>query len=220
MISPMGLLTEPCVQDYVVALDRALVGPRRAKRDLLDEVVGHLEDAADAYVRAGYTPAAAGRLATADFGPVAELAPAFQSTLAVTASRRPVWILLAALLPQPFLWDGGLQLAAEAHAKAPDGWFYAVLNQGVETGGGLILALAVLALLVTTVGNRWLRVDRAAARATAWFTIGAAAFVPLTGIGLTALSGGRPELWLLVGVALVLPMAAAILSARRALAAC
>lgn len=219
-IATMGLRTEPSVRDYVLRLDRALVGPRRAKRDLLDEVVGHLEDAVDAYAAAGYDGPAAARLALDDFGAVAEVAPAFQSTLAVASSRRTAWTLLVTLLAQPFLWDGGIDLASSAHAQAPDGWVYALLDRGIEAGGGLVLLLTVVALLVTGVGHRWLRVDRLVARVTAWFTIGAAVFVPATGVSMTLMSGGQPTLWLLIGVLLVLPMALTALSARRTLAAC
>jgi len=220
MLSPMGVLTEPGVQDYVVALDRALVGPRRAKRDLLDEVVGHLEDAVDAYSRAGYASAAAARLALADFGSVAEVAPGFQSTLAVAASRRTAWTLLGALSLQPFLWDGGLNLAGRSHSRDPDTWVFAVLDQAIETGGLLVLLGSALAILVTGVCRRWLRADLAAARVTAWFTIGSAVSMPLVAFSMTAMSGGRPVLWVLLVLLLFLPLGAAAASARRTLAAC
>ncbi|MCD4533427.1 permease prefix domain 1-containing protein [Nocardioides sp. cx-169] len=216
----MTLSAEPQVRDYVVALDRTLVGPPRAKADLLEEVAGHLEDAVEAYEGAGYASPDAARLALEDFGAVPEVAPAFQSTLAIAASRRTAWTLLAGLGLQPFLWDGGLDLADSSHAQAPDGWLYAVLDQAIETGGGLLLLGAVLALLLTGVGHRWLNADRAVARATAWFTIGAATFVPLTAVSMTAMTGGRAGLWLLLAVLLLGPMSAAAQSARRTLAAC
>ena len=87
-MAPMG------VAGYLAELDAALVGPRRVRRDLVREAGDHLEDATDAYRRAGRDSSEAERLAVRDFGTLDEIAPAFQTTLAVAASRRTAWLLL------------------------------------------------------------------------------------------------------------------------------
>ena len=77
-------------EPYVAALDSALDGPRRVRRGLVTEARDHLDDATDAYRRAGYETVEAERLAVADFGELDEVVPAFQTTLAVAASRRTI----------------------------------------------------------------------------------------------------------------------------------
>jgi hypothetical protein len=204
--------------DYLRRLDDALVGPRRVKRDLLREAADHLEDAAYAYRDAGYDEPDAASMAVADFGAVDEVAPAFQTTLAVASSRRTAWMLFAFLAIQPFLWDGGLSLADAR--SAPEGVVYAVLDIAVEVVGAVMLLSAVLLVAATGIGNRWLRAGRTLARLTGLVTIGAALWITLTGISMTLLSSGlEPVHWAMLGVFIVAPMSLTAASARRTLAA-
>lgn len=206
---------------YLDRLGARLVGPRRARRDLLQEVADHLEDATDAYRAAGYDVADAAALARRDLGTVDELVPAFQETLAVAASRRTAWILLGALVLQPFLWDNGVDLAAASHVKSPDEPVFRLLDLAVEAGGFVVIVGAVLALAATGVGHRWFRIGRPVARATAVFALAAGPAVVLVGVAMTAMSAGpRWSLWLLVLAFLVVPFGVAGVSARRTLAAC
>ena len=94
------------VAGYLAELDAALVGPARVRRDLVREAGDHLEDATEAYQRAGRDAGEAEHLALRDFGTLDEIVPAFQTTLAVAAARRTAWLLLGILAIQPFLWTG------------------------------------------------------------------------------------------------------------------
>lgn len=206
---------------YLSELDAALVGPARDRRDLVQEAADHLEDATEAYERAGYPRDEAEQRAAADFGTVGEVAPGFQITVALASARRTAWILFAALAIQPFLWDGSLDVAGVAHASEPDTVLYGVLDTLVEVGGFLALLGTVSLLLLTTVAQRRVRIGRPVALLAGWFTIGAAVVVPLLALAMTALSG---HVTLLLAVAVLLlmiaPLGTAALSARRTLAAC
>jgi len=211
-MAPMG------VAGYVAELDAALVGPRRVRRDLVREAGDHLEDATDAYRRAGLDSSEAERLALRDFGTIDEIAPAFQTTLAVAASRRTAWLLLAILSIQPFLWDGGL---ASADTPPPDGLFYAVLDVFVEVVGGAAIVAVILLVAATGIGNRWFRAGRGIARLTGYVALGSAVMTKLVGIAMTAMSeGASPVSWLMLAVFILVPMSVAGASARRTLAAC
>ena len=203
---------------YVAALDAALVGPGRVRRGLVQEARDHLEDATDAYVRAGYAEVESQRRAVEDFGRLEEVVPAFQSTLAVASSRRTAALLLGVLSIQPFLWDGGHQ-AAENHA--PDGLAYAVLDVGIEVVGGLFIVGAALLLLATGIGHRWFDVGRPVARATSALALLAASMTTAIGVTMTLLSGGvAASHWAMLLVFLWAPMSLTAVSARRTLATC
>jgi hypothetical protein len=206
---------------YLARLDAALVGPAHTRRSLVREAADHLDDATDALVRAGHDEAAAARRAVADFGTVAEVAASFQTTLAVAASRRTAWLLMIVLGCQPFLWDSGLNLSTESHhATRPDSWLVQALDQVIEIGGGLMLAGALVALVVTGIGNRWWLVGRSTARITGVFALVATAFVPVTCVVMTVASGGATVgFWALVLALMVLPLSGVAASARRTLAA-
>jgi hypothetical protein len=202
---------------YVRHLDAALVGPRRPKRDLVREAGDHLEDATEAYRAAGYDPDTAQEMAVADFGTVEEIAPSFQTTLAVASSRRTAWLLFAALGMQPFLWDGPLG----PNEPDPDGLFYAILDVAVEFGGGLMILTSLCLLVATGIGNRWFAAGRGIARLTSFTTIGAAVSIKLSAIAMVLLSSGAdPRLWLMFAAFIVVPMSVAGASARRTLATC
>jgi hypothetical protein len=205
-------------EEYVAALDGALVGPARVRRGLVQEARDHLEDAASALGDAGYDPAEAERRAVEEFGGLDEIVPAFQTTLAVAASRRTAVLLLAALSIQPLLWDGPL---GRDDTPAPDGLLFAVLDHAVEWGGGLMIATALTLLVATGLGNRWFVAGRSLARLTAMTTILCSAAIEVLALSLVLLSsGGDPVAWSMFGAFILVPFAASASQARRTLALC
>jgi hypothetical protein len=215
----MGDMADPR-PDYLARLEAALVGPARTRRSLVREAADHLDDATAALVAAGYGEEAAARRAVEDFGSVREVAAAFQTTLAVASSRRTAWLLLVVLGYQPFLWDSGLELASETHALRPDFWLVGTLDAVIETGGAITLVGAVVAIVLTGIGNRWWAAGRATARLTAGFTFVSCAFVPVTCVAMSLAAGGSTAgFWAEVLALMMLPLAGVALSARRTLAA-
>ncbi|WP_344104053.1 permease prefix domain 1-containing protein [Myceligenerans crystallogenes] len=207
------------VTTYLDELGKALVGPARVRRDLLREAAGHLEDATEAHAAAGLTETDAAARAVADFGSVAEVAPGFQTTLAVASARRTAWLLFGVLVVQPFLWDGGL--IRFDSTPAPGGPLYATLGTAVETTGAVTMALAALLLVATRIGARRAGTGRSLAVATAGVAMISAALMVGTGLALTALGAGRdPAGWILVTALVVVPMGFITASARRTLATC
>jgi hypothetical protein len=205
---------------YLRRLDATLIGPRRARRDLLREVADHLEDATEAYVAAGYDASAAAVLARRDFGTVAEVAAGLQTTLGVAAARRALVLFVLACLPQAFLWDGGLGLAKGAHSAAPDSAVYRLLDLVIERGGFVALLVAVAGLVVTGVGQRWVRPGPRLLRAVSASTLAAAVLVVATGVSMTAMSSGAaPLLWLELALLMVAPLVCVARSAHAAYAA-
>jgi len=206
-------------QEYVAALDGALVGPARVRRGLVREARDHLEDAASALGEAGYEPHEAERRAVEEFGRLDEIVPAFQTTLAVAASRRTAWMLLAALSIQPLIWDG--PLGRHDDTRRPDGWLFTLLDHTVEWGGSLMIAAALALLVATTIGNRWFAVGRSMARFTAVTTIACSAAVKVLGLSLILLASSTdPVGWLMFGVFILVPFAMSSAQARRTLALC
>jgi hypothetical protein len=203
---------------YVTALDHSLVGPRRVRRGLVQEARDHLDDASAALSDAGYDRAEAERIAVADFGDLDEIVPAFQTTLAVAASRRTAWMLFAVLSIQPFLWDGPLGLD---NGPPPDGVAFSVLDHAVEYGGGAMILVALAMLVASSIGNRWFRAGRGIARVTAITTLGSAASIVLIGLAMVLLSSGTDPLpWLLFLAFIIVPFGLTGAQARRTLVLC
>jgi hypothetical protein len=211
MIGPMT------VGPYLAELDAALAGPRRVRRDLLQEARDHLTDATDAYRRAGYDAVEAERQAVTDFGTVDEIAPAFQTTLAVAASRRTTWLLLAGLMIQPFVWDGPLS----RHPDTTSHGLVGFLDVSVEYVGGAMIVAALLLTVASGIGNRWFHAGRGIARLTSYVVIGAAFTIKVIGVLMVLLSSGFAlGPWVMVLAFLVVPFSIAASSARRTLALC
>lgn len=212
-----GMIEGMAVAPYLADLDTALAGPARVRRDLLQEARDHLTDATDAYLRGGYDQAEAERQAVADFGTVDEVAPAFQTTLAVAASRRTSWMLLAILVCQPLLWDGPFS----SHDPPPEGLFFAILDKGVEYVGGAMIVAALVLVVACGIGNRWFHAGRGIARLTSYVTIGSAVTIKLAGISMLLLSSGFALLpWAMFLTFIVVPFSVAAASGRRTLAIC
>ncbi|MPZ97338.1 MAG: hypothetical protein GEU96_21085 [Propionibacteriales bacterium] len=209
------------VESYVAALDRTLVGPRRARRDLLAEVSDHLSDAAEAYLHAGLDPEAAEQRALSDFGTVDEIAPDYQTELGLVQGRHTAGLMFVVLLIQPFLWQGGLPWASGEAATASK--FYDVLDALVESGGAISIAVAAVCALACGVGTRYVGFRRQVARVTAVATLVVCGALPVLALLLsTQPNVGGPSLGaalLWATALLVLPMAVVARSARRCLAA-
>lgn len=93
------------IAEYAVALDRALLGPRRTRRCMVAEARAGLRDAAAAYRDGGAAPERAAALAVRDFGPVAVVAPEFQDELTARQGRWAA-VLFAIVFPAMlFGWD-------------------------------------------------------------------------------------------------------------------
>lgn len=209
------------VDVYLADLRAAIPGPSWTRRDLLREAGDHLEDATDAYTAVGYTPTEAEALALRDFGSVDDIAPGFRDTVAIGAARRTAVLLVLVMLPQAFLWDGGIELGASAHSAAPDSGLFHVLDIIIGYVGTAGALGALLALVVTAIGQRWLPVGRRTARLTAAWSMATATIVPIIGFTMLALTGGLTVALALSALALMAaPFALVALSAQRTLAAC
>jgi hypothetical protein len=201
---------------YLLDLNRALRGPRRAKADLLAEARGALVDATEAAEARGLTTVAAEQLAVAQFGAVAEVAPSYQAELATAQSRRTSLLILAVFLAQCFLWDD-----ASAATGGPYGW----LLQTVKWSGGAVMLGAFAAVWLSGPGARRFGVRLSTARLTGWFGISAVTAYTATGLVLTGLQlGDTGTLLGLDGMArttafLFLPLAVIAASAWRCLMA-
>lgn len=137
------------IAEYVVALRRALHGPRRTLRCMVDEAHTGLADAAAAYRDGGVAPEQAAVLAVRDFGPVAELAPEFQDELTARQSRWAA-VLLAVVFPAmlfgwDLLWTSGA--VRREPSATPDVVRVLALVQDVMTA---VVGAAALVLLVST----------------------------------------------------------------------
>jgi hypothetical protein len=129
---------------HLAELARSVRGPGRARRSVLREVHDGLDDAADAYRRAGVDADRAARLAVRDFGPVAEVAPLYQDELAAAEGKRTA-VLLAVGVPVvvlswSLLWMSGV--AAGPPAPAAVG----ALSVVQDVGAGLATAVALVLL--------------------------------------------------------------------------
>ena len=129
------------IEGHVRRLDRALTGPRRLKADMLREVRHGLLDAAEAYEADGVADPE--RRAIAEFGAVPEVAPAYQSELATSATRSMAIRITAAYGVGAFaanlMWTGA------PWAGAPPPGAFQVLAQVINVvGNGLAVCGAVI----------------------------------------------------------------------------
>ncbi|MDT0310191.1 permease prefix domain 1-containing protein [Streptomyces sp. DSM 44917] len=88
------------VEEYVAALDAALIGPRRAKSRLLAEIRDGLSDTVAAYADAGLTTERAADRAVREFGTPRELIPSCQRELTIAQARHTARVIA---LTAPFL---------------------------------------------------------------------------------------------------------------------
>lgn len=134
------------VEHYVATLGRALPGPRRLRRELLEELRTGLLDAAEAHRRAGLPADEAERRAVSESGNVREIAEDFRAELAAVQGRRAAMVLALTMLAGVVAWDVVWNFAP--HGPAPP---IVVTLAGVVDWAGLaggLSALAAIALLV------------------------------------------------------------------------
>lgn len=206
------------IDAYVRDLDAALHGPRRAKADLLTEARDGLVDASEAYEGTGLTRPEAEHRAVEDFGAVARVAPAYQTELGLTRSRRTGALLCCVLVAQAFVWDHALPAVSPGEAGPPAG-AYAALDRAMETLGGLVLAAALVAVALCGVGVRYLGARPGLVRAVGRLALAASAVFVAGSLALATAAPGPALTVRLTWAAafVVLPLAAVAVSARRCL---
>jgi hypothetical protein len=138
------------VEEHVRRLDRALSGPRRLKADLLREVRHGLADAAEAYEADGHADPE--RRAVEEFGPVREVAPAYQTELAAAASRtlglRVAAIFALLTISADFMWRGAPWTGPQPPA------LYLFLSDTIDRLGVAAAVLGGLGVLVLWLAAR------------------------------------------------------------------
>ncbi|GGS92948.1 permease prefix domain 1-containing protein [Nonomuraea spiralis] len=176
------------IDDYVADLDRALSGPSGPKRDLVVEARDSLSDTADALEADGLERAEAERLAVAEFGPVAEIAPSYQTELTAVAGRRLGLLLFISVPLTALMWS----VVWRVYPTDPSVWvgrpaWYHVVSRLLDIcqlATGLYGGVALLAL---GRGARWIRRPRLVTRSLGVVVWG---MLPIAGAMSLALSYG------------------------------
>lgn len=205
------------IEAYVDEFAAALRAPQRVKRDLVTEVHDSLVDAVEAYEDRGLARHEAEQQAVAEFGDVAELAPAYQAEIALAQGRRAALQVMGVVAAQPLIWDVW-EMVDPARDAAPSAG-YLVVDRMASWIGLAVMVGAALAFLATGVGARVFGAQRAVARCAGWFTLSAATVLVSSGVLLTILSASPSVAvvaWMLSFLAL--PMAWAVVTGRRCLA--
>lgn len=173
------------IDAYLTELGTALRGPRRAKSDLLAEARDHLVDTTEQYERDGLERPAAERAATADFGELAEIVPAYQAELGLAQGHRTALGALCMSAAQPFVWGYAFHWVSGTSTAAPQ-----TADDLVEDLGGLTILLALLAVLAYRFGMRHPKIRTKLAQITGIGALGACAFLASASVLLTAWTGG------------------------------
>ncbi len=194
------------IDSYAERLSRALVGPRRAKADLVTEARHGLLDAAQAHHAAGLPWPEAERLAIAEFGAVKELLPEYQAELGIAQMRRTALLLFTVLVAQYVIWG---HLLDEPVPHSP---LAAALNAMI----GWLGLFAMLAAVAAVVSLRYLPTRRDATAIAGSLTLALSILIAALGVGVTATAGGNPSWTVAFGL---LPMAWTATSASRCLRA-
>lgn len=198
-------------------LGARLRGPARLKADLLAEASDGLSDAAAAGRATGLDPAAAQRRAIEEFGPLALVGAAYQRELGLAQGRRTaLWVLLV-IAAQPFVWGTAHEAAVGRSAR------HDVLEMPVQVVGGLAGLTALLLVLASCIGLRYLPGERFLARVSGRFGLTVAVLLSAGGLLLTLRSPTetmlRPSGLPWTVAFLFLPLLGVALSARRSLRA-
>ncbi|TDO54870.1 hypothetical protein EV643_101661 [Kribbella sp. VKM Ac-2527] len=214
-----AISTSDPVESYLGGLNRALVGPRRRKADLLAEARDGLVDATEAFESDGLSVDEAKLRAVEDFGDLAEVVPGYRAELGIAQGRRTAVLLFLVLIAQPIVWLQGVWAWTQQPEAANT--FVAFLNQAVEVVGTLSIAGAVLAVVATGIGLRYPLVRDRATRATAIFALVSCAAVGVIALGMglfsNELHGNVLAGLSVVGGFVLLPLAFVMHSAHRCL---
>jgi hypothetical protein len=92
------------IEAYVHALARVLPGPRRMRAELLRELADGLDDAAEAYARAGLSRRQAEAKAVGDCGRVDDVAPCYRRELVAATSRRTAMLVALSMPATVLAW--------------------------------------------------------------------------------------------------------------------
>jgi hypothetical protein len=157
------------VDEHVAALGRALRGPVKARRGIVREVRDGLEDAVDAYRRAGRDDRDAARLAVRDFGRIPDVAPLYQDELTAGQGRRTAVLLAvgvpALVLGWGLLWSSGLAVGTPGPPAVQE------LARVQDIAGAIIAAIAAVLVVLTSRRSTAPRRAALAAAVTAVATI-------------------------------------------------
>lgn len=173
------------IDAYLTELGTALRGPRRAKSDLLAEARDHLVDTTEKYERDGLERPAAERAATADFGALAEIVPAYQAELGLAQGHRTALGVLFMSAAQPFVWGYAFRWVSGSSTAQPQS-----ADDLVEDLGGLTILLALLAVIAYRFGMRHPRIRTKLAQITGFGALGACTFLASASVLLTLWTGG------------------------------
>jgi hypothetical protein len=197
------------IDGYAAALGRSLHGPRRLRADLVAEARDGLTDAAEAYEHEGADPDTAARNAVADFGPLRMVASGYQAVLATAQARRTALLFFLVTAAQ------SLSATYEWHSLS-SGWTfrpdlgYSVLARSVDWVGAGNKVAALLILLATGIGVRYLGNRPSICRLTGILTFAVSGFMFVAGTLLTSLNPAlmasyrdQPYLWFFYGIGLV-----------------
>jgi hypothetical protein len=153
---------EQVIGSYLAEVADRLIGPPRARRDVLAELGAGLADAADAYRSAGLAPDQAVRAALAEFGRPEQVADGFRAELTAAQARRTALALLRTGPLVGLLWLGAA-LASRIGAQLVSPWHWASMPASarlVTHLAGIAFAIAIGSALVTVAATgrltRWL----------------------------------------------------------------
>ncbi|WP_433254720.1 permease prefix domain 1-containing protein [Streptosporangium sp. CA-135522] len=163
-------MSQGLIEAYIEELRRTLSGPRRLKADLLVESGDSLVDAMEDYRHSGYSEAEAEVMAVADFGAVAEVAPAYQRELALAQARRTVrWFVLLMAVQMVLASESWKSTGAWSDRQPTDG--YLLFTRFWDYSQMAFVVMAVAALFAFSLGVRYVSAPWRFARITGMLTL-------------------------------------------------
>lgn len=134
------------IEEYVQGMAARLVGPAKAKADLLAEARDGLVDAAEAHVRAGLAAEPAAHRALAEFGAYRSVLPGYQAELAASQGRRTATLVVVTMLGthlfSDLMWQGSPWSASGPEPAS--GYLLAARALDGLTGTSVVVALLAL----------------------------------------------------------------------------
>ncbi|CAM3228008.1 permease prefix domain 1-containing protein [Stackebrandtia soli] len=172
---------------HVDRLGRLLVGPRRAKADMLREVRHGLCDTADALGDEGLSPVEARTRAVAEFGDVRAVAAGYQEELTARRARFTLGFLAVTgpvgEIVYRIMWSN-----TTLDRMPPEGTF--LLARAVDIGGWSLSVVAAALLVLFGMGTRWVPLRAWGVRFVAWGILVKLVVFAVAGAALSLLFGG------------------------------